>query len=152
MTKAPVTQQKAATSTADILADFGRFLRLHTADGDESPQNDPKLLQQRGAVRGLVRGARHKSANVTEDDIATYGRELVAQYEMGTVAVKLAAIPQLYEAAVWRGLRQDNPDAGLKAPVEGACRPIGRREVRQKAIPREGQVPQGLYPPERSTP
>ena len=32
------------------------------------------------------------------------------------MAVKLAAIRQLYEAAVWRGLRQDNPAAGLKAP------------------------------------
>jgi hypothetical protein len=64
------------------------------------PGDDPKLLRQRGAIRGLVRGARHKSATVTEDDIATYGRELVAQYEVGTVAVKLAAIRQLYEAAV----------------------------------------------------
>ena len=46
------------------------------------PGDDPKLLRQRGAIRGLARGARHKSATVTEDDIATYGRELVAQYEM----------------------------------------------------------------------
>jgi len=82
------------------------------------PRNDPKLLRQRGAIRGLVRGARHKSATVTEDDLATYGRELVAQYEVGTVAVKLAGIRQLYEAAVWCGLRQDNPAAGLKAPKD----------------------------------
>jgi len=50
--------------------------------------------------------------------MATYRRELVAQYEVGTVAVKLAAIRRLYEAAVWRGLRQDNPAAGLKAPKD----------------------------------
>jgi hypothetical protein len=48
------------------------------------PGDDPKLLRQRGAIRGLVPGARHKSATVTEDDIATYGRELVAHYEVGT--------------------------------------------------------------------
>jgi hypothetical protein len=37
MTKAPVTQQSGNLATAYILADFGRFLRLHTADGDASP-------------------------------------------------------------------------------------------------------------------
>jgi hypothetical protein len=37
MTKALVTQQSGNLATADILADFGRFLRLHTADGDTSP-------------------------------------------------------------------------------------------------------------------
>ena len=37
MTKAPVTQQGGNLATADILADFGRFLRSHTADGDASP-------------------------------------------------------------------------------------------------------------------
>jgi hypothetical protein len=36
MTKAPVPQQSDNLATADILADFGPFLRLHTADGDAS--------------------------------------------------------------------------------------------------------------------
>jgi len=40
MTKAPVTQQGGNLATADILADFGRFLRLHTADGDALPDRD----------------------------------------------------------------------------------------------------------------
>jgi hypothetical protein len=89
---------------------------------------------------------------VTEDNIAVYRRELVARYEVGTVAVKLAAIRRLYEAAVWRGLRQDNPAAGLKAPVGAACRPIGRREVRQKSAPRGTPLPQGPHPSERRLP
>jgi integrase/recombinase XerD len=57
-------------------------------------------------------------ATTTEDDIAAYRKALVGQYTTGTVAVKLAAIRRLYEAAVWRGLRQDNPAAGLRAPKD----------------------------------
>ena len=37
MTKASVTQQSGNLATADILADFGRFLQLHTADSDARP-------------------------------------------------------------------------------------------------------------------
>ena len=37
MTKALVPQQGGDLATVDILADFGKFLRLHTADGDASP-------------------------------------------------------------------------------------------------------------------
>lgn len=51
--------------------------------------DDPKPLRQRDAIRGLAQGA---------------------------VAIKLAAIRRLYEAMVWRRLRQDNPAAGLKVP------------------------------------
>ncbi|NIO71756.1 MAG: site-specific integrase, partial [Anaerolineae bacterium] len=47
-------------------------------------------------------------ATATEDDIAAYRKGLVAKYATGTVAVKLAAIRRLHEAAVWRGLRHDN--------------------------------------------
>jgi site-specific recombinase XerD len=72
-------------------------------------------------------------ATATEDDIATYRREFVAQYEVGTVAVKLAAIRRLYEATVWRGLRQDNPAAGLKAPKDRT-----ERAERIKFLPLEG--------------
>ena len=61
-------------------------------------------------------------ATEEEDDIAVYRRQLVAQYEVGTVAVKLAAIRRLYQAAVWRGLRQDNPAAGLRAPKDRTAR------------------------------
>jgi len=56
------------------------------------PRNDPKLLRQRGAIRGLVRGAWHKSATVTEEDMAIYRRELVAQYEVGTFWGRIRAL------------------------------------------------------------
>jgi site-specific recombinase XerC len=65
--------------------------------------------------------------------MAVYRRELVAQHKVGTVAVKLAAIRRLYEAAVWRGLRQDNPAAGLRAPKDRTA-----RAERIKFLPLEG--------------
>jgi len=37
MTKALVPQQRGDLVAADIMADFAKFLRLHTADGDASP-------------------------------------------------------------------------------------------------------------------
>jgi hypothetical protein len=94
-----ISYQGQTLTTTNSMTDFQIPTVAHGGRG-RKPGDDPKLLRQRGAIRGLVRGARHKSATVTEDDIATYGRELVAQYEVGTVAVKLAAIRQLYEAAV----------------------------------------------------
>jgi len=78
-----ITTDKALTTT-DIMEDFGRFLRLHTADGDASP----------ATIRSCYSNARQfvawcgehgiNPATITEDDIATYGRELVAQYEDGS--------------------------------------------------------------------
>jgi hypothetical protein len=73
------------------MTDFQIPTVAHGGRGRE-PGDDPKLLRQRGAIRGLVRGARHKSATVTEDDIATYGRELVAPYEVGTFWGRIGAL------------------------------------------------------------
>ena len=85
-------------------------------------------------------------ATATEDDIVAYRKELIGRYEVGTVAVKLAAIRRLYEAAVWRGLRQDNPAAGLKAPKDRT-----ERAERVKFLPLEGlrqvlEAPRGNGP------
>jgi hypothetical protein len=39
MTQQALTiRQDQTLSTTDIMADFGKFLRLHTADGDASPE------------------------------------------------------------------------------------------------------------------
>ena len=42
----------------------------------------------------------------------------MAEYQPGTVAVKLAVVRRLYAAAAWRGMRSDNPAAGLRAPKD----------------------------------
>jgi site-specific recombinase XerD len=122
-----------ALSTTDIMVDFAKFLRLHTADGDASPATIRSYYSNASQFVDWCGEHGINPATATEDDIATYRRELVAQYEVGTVAVKLAAIRRLYEAAVWRGLRQDNPAAGLRAPKDR----IARAE-RIKFLPLEG--------------
>ena len=56
-------------------------------------------------------------ATATEEDIIAYRKHLVeAGYKPTTVALKLAVVRRLYEAIRWRGLRHDNPAAGIKAP------------------------------------
>jgi hypothetical protein len=46
-------------------------------------------------------------AMATDDDIRTNRRALVAHYGVRTVAVKLVAVRRLFEAVVWRGLREE---------------------------------------------
>lgn len=133
MTTALVPQQRGDLTTVDIMADFGKFLRLHTADGDASPATIRSYCSNAGQFVAWCAERGINPATATEDDIAVYRRELVAQYKVGTVAVKLAAIQRLYEAAVWRGLRQDNPAAGLRPPKDRTA-----RAERIKFLPLEG--------------
>jgi integrase/recombinase XerD len=134
MTQQALTiRTERAVSTTDILADFGKFLRLHTADGDASPATIRSYYSNAGQFVASCAEHGINPATATEDDVAVYRQELVAQYKVGTVAVKLAAIRRLYEAAVWRGLRQDNPAAGLRAPKDRTA-----RAERIKFLPLEG--------------
>jgi hypothetical protein len=55
MTKALIPQQSGNLATADLLADLGRFLRLHTADGDASPA---AIRSYYGNVAQFVEAAR----------------------------------------------------------------------------------------------
>jgi integrase/recombinase XerD len=128
-----LTTTDRTLTTTDILADFGKSLRLHTADGDASPATIRSYHSNAGQFVAWCTERGINPATATEDDIAVYRRELVAQYKVGTVAVKLAAIRRLYEAAVWRGLRQDNPAAGLRAPKDRTA-----RAERMKFLPLEG--------------
>jgi site-specific recombinase XerC len=56
-----------------------------------------------------------------------------AGYKRGTVAVKLASVQPLCEAIRWRGLRDDNPAAGVKAPRDRTS-----REEKAKFLPLDG--------------
>jgi len=97
----------------NIMRDFDRFLRLHIADGDASPQTIRSYHANAAQFVAWCEGQGIAPAKATEGDIlAYYRRALVAEYQPGTVAVKLAAVRRLYEAATWRGMRQDNPAAG----------------------------------------
>ena len=113
-----ITTTTRTLTTSDLLADFGEFLRLHVADGDAS-ENTIQSYHSNAAQ--FVRWCEDEgldAGRATEQDLIAYRRDLVSKYTRGTVAVKLAAVKRLFEAAVWRGLRPDNPAAGLKAPKD----------------------------------
>ena len=127
----------------DLLAAFAAFLRLNVAEGDASAATVRTYWSQ---VRQYVAWCRERGldpALASEQDLLEYRAWLAERYTRATVATKLAAVRRLYQAAVWRGMRADNPAAGLKAPKEKTA-----REERVKFLPLEGlkrllQAPQG---------
>jgi integrase/recombinase XerD len=127
------TRQDQTPTTTNVMTAFGAFLRLHVADGDASPATFRSYHSNAGQF--VAWRAEHgiNPATAIEDDIATYRKVLVARCATGTVAVKLAAIRRLYEAAQWRGLRQDNPAAGLRAPTD-------KTERAERKVPSDGRL------------
>jgi site-specific recombinase XerD len=67
-----------AASTTDILADFGKFLRLHTADGDASPATIRSYYSNAGQFAAWCAERGINPATATEDDVAAYRREAIA--------------------------------------------------------------------------
>lgn len=120
--------------TAELDSAFADFLRLNVAQGDASPKT---IASYRTEVRQYSLWCQDQAINparATESDLLTYRRYLIETgYSRGTIATKLAAIRRFYEAATWRGLRPDNPAAGLKAPKEKTA-----REDKIKYLPLEG--------------
>jgi len=103
----------------DLQDAFAAFLRLDVAAGDASPDT---LRSYRSAVHQYVAWCAENGMSVrlaTEDDVRAYRRSLVDQgYTPGSVAQRLAVVRRFYAAAVWRGIRADNPAEGVKAPRE----------------------------------
>jgi len=125
------TAGSAAVVVADVFADF---LRLSVADGDASPQTVRSYLSQARAFFVWAADEGLDARSATELDLQRYRRYLVGQsYATGTLAFKLAVVRRLYDALVWRGLRTDNPAAGLKAPRDGTA-----AEDKVKYLPLEG--------------
>ena len=130
---ATLTTNTRHLATGDVQEGFGRFLRLHTADGDASPHTIRNYHTQ--AAQFVDWGQEHvmDPTEATEENIIAYRKHLVeAGYKRRTVALKLAAVRRLYEALVWRGLRQGNPAAGVKAPRDRTS-----RDERVKYLPLE---------------
>ena len=118
----------------NILADFGEFLRLYTAEGDASPLTIKNYHAQAGQFVKWCDAERVNPARATEHDVIAYRKHLVdAGFKPSTVALKLAVVRRLYEAARWRGLRQDNPALGVKAPRDRTA-----QDERVKYLPLEG--------------
>lgn len=118
----------------DILADFGEFLRLSVADGDASSHTLRSYHTHASQFVTWCQRVGIEPASATDTDLMNYRRHLIdSGYTRGTVGVKLAAVRRLYAAAVWRGLRPDNPAAGIKAPRERTA-----RQERVKYLPLVG--------------
>lgn len=118
-----LTQSEGNLATANFLEAFAAFLPLHTADDNASPATIRTYHSHAGQ---LVPWCREQGINPTAgrgDDVVAYRKFLVgAGYCRPTVALKLAVVRQLYEAATWPGLREDNPAAGVKASRERTSR------------------------------
>lgn len=106
-----------AVSDGDALAAFGEFLGLHVADGDASEATLRTYRANVAAFYTWCQGQGIPPAAATSEDLVSYRRALVdAKLSRATVTARLDAVRRFFEAATWRGLRQDNPAAGLKAP------------------------------------
>lgn len=122
-TTAMIARDRAELATADILDAFASFLRLNVAQGDASPETVRSYHAHAGQFVRWCGGHGLDPGMANETDLERYRAHLVAEgYERGTIAVKLSVVRRLYEAATWRGLRPDNPAAGLKAPKERTAR------------------------------
>lgn len=75
----------------NIMRDFGRFLRLHIADGDASPQTIRGYHANAAQFVAWCEGQGIAPAKATEGDILAYYRcALVAEYQPGTVTMNNA--------------------------------------------------------------
>ncbi|MGD8598470.1 MAG: tyrosine-type recombinase/integrase, partial [Anaerolineae bacterium] len=139
---------------ASLTEIFGRFLRLYVAEGDAplkgifvSPATMRTYHAQASLFVAWCRQHGLSPAAATETDIIAYRKHLVeAGYKPTTIGLKLAVVRRLFEAIRWRGLRHDNPAAGVKAPKDRTS-----RDERVKYLPLEGlrqllAAPQGDGP------
>lgn len=117
------TPQRELISDGDPLNALADFLRINVAGGDASAATIRAYFTH---IRQYVEWAQDYGlppSQATESDIALYRRHLVEQaYSRGTIAVKLSALRRFFDAAIWRGLRQDNPAAGLRPPADRTSR------------------------------
>ena len=122
-TTAVTVRDRAELATADVLDAFASFLRLNVAQGDASPETVRSYHTHAGQFVAWCGDHGLDPAMANESDLEYYRAHLVAEgYERGTIGVKLSVVRRFYQAATWRGLRPDNPAAGLKAPKERGTR------------------------------
>jgi len=135
MTQNAITISANKTLAAeDILDAFAKFLKLHTADGDASPETIRTYHSQAAQFVNWCQEQDINPAAVTEDHVVRYRKDLIdAGYSRSSIALKLSVVRRLYEAIHWRGLRQDNPAAGIKAPKDRT-----NRSERVKYLPLDG--------------
>ena len=94
----PAAAPSGSLAMVDLLADFGKFLRLRVADGDASPATIRTYHSQAGQFVTWCRELGVNPATAVEDDVIAYRSFLVgAGYSRSRVALKLAVVRRLYE-------------------------------------------------------
>jgi site-specific recombinase XerD len=117
-----------------LLADFAAWLRLGVAEGDAKPNTIRTYKAQAEKFVTWCQEQGISPAQATENDIRAYRRHLIDEgYSRGTVALKLGVVRRLYQAAQWRGLRVDNPAAGIRPPKDRTA-----KHERTKYLPLDG--------------
>ena len=102
---------------SDAGAAFADFLRLRVGDGDASPHTVRAYYSHVRAFSAWCDGHGIRPAGAMAGDLENYRRDLIdGGYTRSTVGAKLQAVERFFSAMQWRGLRTDNPAAGLKAP------------------------------------
>jgi site-specific recombinase XerD len=125
--------RKAKLAKGGILDAFAAFLPLNVAQEDASPQTVRSYHAQVGQFVAWSDEEGIEPPLASEEDLEACRRHLVeAHYTRGMIGVKLSAVRRLYQAAVWWGLRPDNPAEGLKPPREAT-----ERAERIKLLPLE---------------
>lgn len=103
----------------DHLAALAEFLRLNLAEGDASRHTQRSIYT---SIQDFSQWAARAGVNpvrATEDDVKAYRAWLIGKGQKpSTILVKLVALRKLFQAAVWRGYRPDNPAKGIKAPSD----------------------------------
>lgn len=114
--RADMSGLQPSDTTGDLLERLGTFLRLNVAEGDASEHTIRAYQMHIVQFVEWCEDENVHPALATEDDVALYRRHLAQEYARNSIAVKLSAVRRFYEAAMWRGYRNDNPAAGLKPP------------------------------------
>ena len=101
---------------ASLTEIFGRFLRLYVAEGDASLATIRTYhAQATPDMAWCQRLGVSPSTTKEKDPIACRKYLVEAGYTPTTIALKLAVVRRLYESIQWRGVRGDNPVAGVRS-------------------------------------
>lgn len=112
-----ITTEPRALAAADLYTAFADYLRLNVAEGDASENTIRAYWTHARQYATWCYDVDIDPRAADEGTIQEYRRHLVDQeYKRDTIAAKLQAVARLYEAMQRRGLRTDNPAAGIKPP------------------------------------
>jgi site-specific recombinase XerD len=133
----PARSATITRTETDALEAFSAFLGLRVADGDASPHTVRAYRQHVAAFVTWCRTRDLTPAHATAQDLEDYRKYLIEQgYKRKTIAAKLQGIERFFAATIWRGLRPDNPAAGIRAPRDKTDRAEAIKFLPRDAVKR----------------